>query len=109
MEIKVTTKSVNSKMLFQEINDLILDGLESVDLNWRNDDERELFIQFLNSMFSEIQENDVIEQWKVQCNSNNNKTKDMLSGIVVIDIYYKQRNCLNTTNIKYTLQEDTDG
>ena len=109
MEIKVTTKSVNSKMLFQEINDLILDGLESVDLNWRNDDERELFIQFLNSMFSEIQENDVIEQWKVQCNSNNNNTKDMLSGIVVIDIYYKQRNCLNTTNIKYTLQEDTDG
>ena len=109
MEIKITTKAVNSKLLFQEVNELILDGLETVNLNWRNDDERGLFLEFLNSMFSEIQENDMIEQWKVRCNSNNNRTKDMLSGIFVIDIYYKQRNCLNTTNIRYTLQEETDG
>jgi len=106
MNITIVKKAVNSKLLFEEINNLILDGFNSVRLNWRNDDERGLFIEFLSTLFIELIETNHIEQWKVQCNNNNNKTQDMVDGTFNLDIFYKQKHCLNVTNIRYIIQED---
>ena len=46
-----------------------------------------------------------IEQWKVLCSKKNNKMEDILDGRINIDISYKQRNCLNTTTIRYEIRE----
>ena len=105
MNVKVKTRAINSKRLFNEIDELVHEGLQTVDIAWEIDDEREIFLDFLNSMLQEFWSKGEIEQWKVQCNSLNNKTDDMLNGIVNLDIYYKQKHCLNTSRITYTFQE----
>lgn len=105
MDIKTTTKSINSKVLLNEIDTLIKDGIFSVKLTWKHEEERTIFIDFLNSLLHEFWVKGDIQQWKVQCNSLNNNTEDMLNGKFILDIHYKQKNCLNTSVITYTIQE----
>lgn len=105
MDVSTNSKAVNSKLLYESINELIRDGIFSVDMNWRNEDERGLFIDYLNSLLHEYYVNGVIEQWKIQCNGLNNKAENMLDGTFILDVSYKQKHCLNTTQITYTIQE----
>ncbi len=105
LNLSVTTKSINSKSLFQEIDKVVRDGMFSVDLSWQDEENREIFVSFLNSVMHEYYENGVIEQWKILCNNLNNNVEDMLQGKVDVDIYFKQRNCLNTSRITYSILE----
>lgn len=109
MKIDTTTKAVNSKLLFKEINEALRDGIFTVDINWQNSEEREIFINFMHTSMSEYYENGKIDQWRIQCNGKNNTSADMAKGIFVIDVHYKQNNCLNTTMIRYTIREKENG
>ncbi len=86
------------------MNKMIRDAILSVDMSWDNEDERTMFTDYLNSLLHEYWANDEITQWKVQCNTLNNKAEDMINGKYVIDISYRQKHCLNTTKITYTIQ-----
>jgi len=101
--INTTCKAINSKLLFKEIDEIVKDGLFSVELVWIDEENREVFLSFLNSLMQEFWANGAIEQWKVQCNLQNNTVDDMMQGIFNVDVYYKQKNCLNTTQITYTI------
>lgn len=105
MNVQTVSKSINSKALYSEINEIIRDGIFSVELAWHDDEERSVFVDFLNSLLHEFWSNGVIEQWKVQCNTLNNTTEDMMDGTFILDIYYKQKHCLNTSKISYTIRE----
>lgn len=105
MKLKITPVSVNSKRLFLSINELVEEGIVTSRVSWSNDEERELFCDFLNSMFHEIYDTGFIEQWKIKCNKQNNKMEDILEGRINLEVHYKQRNCLNITKIKYEIQE----
>lgn len=105
IHISVTNNSINSKKLYNEIDQIVRDGIFSVDLPWMEEANRELMVSYLNSVMQEYWEQNVIEQWKIQCNTLNNTVDDMLQGKINLDIYYKQKNCLNTSRITYTLIE----
>ena len=105
MNVTSTTKAINNKRLFSDINELVRDGIFSIDLAWSNEEDRSVFIDFLNSLLYEFWTNGDIEQWKIQCNNLNNTTEDMLSGKYILDIHYKQKHCLNTSKIAYTILE----
>lgn len=105
MEIQTKTRAVNSRRLFDEMNKLITDALNSVDMSWGNEDERTMFLEYLNSLLHEFYTNGLIEQWKVQCNSLNNLAEDMMNGKYILEISFVQKHCLNTTRIEYTIQE----
>jgi len=105
MNVTTTTKAINSKKLFSEVNDLIKDGIFSVELDWQDDEERSVFVDFLNSLLHEFWNNGNIEQWKVQCNNLNNTTEDMMNGKFILEVHYKQKHCLNTSKITYEIQE----
>ena len=109
MKIDTTSKSVNSKVLFKEINENLRDGIFTVDINWQNSEERDIFINFMHTAMSEFYEKGKIDQWRIQCNGKNNTAEDMGKGIFVIEVHYKQKNCLNTTTIKYTVREKENG
>lgn len=105
MEIKMTSRAINSQTLLREMDKLIQDGINSVELTWKNEEERSIFVDFLNSLLHEFWNKGDIEQWKVQCNTLNNKLEDMLNGKFILDISFRQRNCLNVSKITYTVQE----
>lgn len=105
MKLRIVPKAVNSRRLYNSINELVEEAIVTSRVSWTNDEERDLFSEFLNSLFYEIYESGFIEQWKVKCGKTNNKMEDILEGRVNIDIYYKQRNCLNITNIRYEIEE----
>ena len=105
MELKTEAKAINSRSLYNTIDDLFKDALTSVGIDWNNDDERTRFVDFLNSILYEFYDNGHIEQWKVVCGSKNNTAQDMIEGRFVLEAHYKQKNCLNTSKIIYTIQE----
>ncbi len=106
MDVQVTSKSVNSKLLFTAISEAIKEGIRQVDLTWSNEEERSVFLDYLNSLLHEVWNQGKIEQWKVQCNSLNNKADDMLNGKFILDVNYRQKHCLNVTKITFTIREN---
>ena len=105
MYITTTLKAINSKSLYVEIDEIITDGIFAVELDWQDDNDRGIFIEFINSMLHEFWDRGDIEQWKIQCNTLNNTIEEMMNGKFNLDIYYKQRHCLNTSKITYTIIE----
>jgi len=109
MNIKVEPRAINSRTLFDRVDEIVHETIRSIDFDWSDEDEKSLFLEFINTVFSDLYENNEIEQWKLQSNNLNNTIKDIENGTFVLDVSYKQRNCLNVTKIKYTIQENYDG
>ncbi len=104
----LTEKAVNSKPLFNEIHDFIAEGLNDMGVVWNSDSHRDSFISIVEDWLEEKWQEGKIEQFKVICDFRNNKIADMESGKYIIDVYYKQRNCLNTTQLHYEVQEEEE-
>jgi hypothetical protein len=99
----LTKRAVNSKPLFEEIHDFIVTGMDDTGVNWASEVQRTAYIEMLDEFLAEVAEEGKIEQWDVRCNSRNNKLSDMNNGKFVVDVFYKQRNCLNTTQLRYEI------
>lgn len=106
MKVDITSKAVNSKLLFDHISSTIKDGIHAVEMSWGNDEERSIFLEYINSLLHEAYNAGKVEQWKVQCNSLNNDADDMLNGKYILDIHYRQKHCLNVTKMRYTIREN---
>lgn len=105
---KLQKFAVNSKPLFDEITEYIHEGLDETSMNWFDDMYRESFVEVIDEWLEQYADEGRIEQWKVVCDSRNNKTKDIEDGKFILDVYYKQWNCLNTTHLHYIIQMDED-
>lgn len=99
-------RSVNSKTLNEIVKEYIEEGLTYANVLWGSETHRESFISVIEDWMEEIVENGKITQWKIVCDSRNNKNKDTDKGIWKLDIYYKQVHCLNTTHLEYTITTD---
>jgi len=106
MKVEITAKAVNSKVLVEHISGTIKDGIHAVEMTWGNDEERSIFLEYINSLLHEAWNAGKIEQWKVQCNSLNNNADDILNGMFVLDVHFKQKHCLNVTKLRYTIREN---
>lgn len=102
---KVKTKAVNSKKLVAEICKFIEDSLEIVDFS--SAIHRTSYIQLIDEFIEDKHTEDKITQWKIVCDNRNNTLIDFDRGNVTLDIYFKQKNCLNTTHINYQLNIST--
>lgn len=99
-------KSVNSKVLFDEISSFIEEGLNDMGIMWSSDAQRDSFADIVEEWLEEVGGDGKIEQWKVICDYRNNKVAQMDEGKYVFDVYYKQRNCLNMTHLRYNIKDD---
>lgn len=103
---QLVKKSVNSRALFVEISSFIEEGLNDLGILWSSDSQRDSFVDIVDEWLEEKATEGKIEQWNIVCDYRNNKVTAMEAGRYTIDVYYKQRNCLNTTHLQYNLKDD---
>lgn len=95
--------NVNTQRIVDEINEFVISSASELGLDWNDDEQRNSFADVCGWWLSDFVENNIIVQYKVLCDRRNNKDDDMKSGIFYVDLYFKQKNCLNTTQITYKI------
>ncbi len=106
IEYKLDSNSVNSKILFTEVSNFIREGFDQIGSIFSQDNGRAQFVLVLNDFLHTLLENDILTHWNVICDLRNNKVVDMENGQYRLTVSYKQRNCLNTTELQYLVRVD---
>ena len=97
--------SVNNKTLFEEIHKFVEEGITSGEVMWSSEIHRISFVEIIENLLDDLEYDDRITQSNVICDYRNNNTLDMDNGKYTLEIFYKQRNCLNTTKLVYHIME----
>jgi len=106
--LNIRTKNINSKRLYDEINEFVESGLMSIGIRWTTPENRDTFSEILGEWLEEFQGEGRITQYNVICDDRNNSTKQQKKGIFKVSITYKQMHCLNVTSIDYELVESNN-
>ena len=101
MEITVKQKNVHSKKLFAIVDEHVRAIIMLLDLASDIDG----VIGLINMTLAEEAEQHKLEQINIIGDSRNNKLSDIMKGKFVIDIYYRHKNCFNTTQLSYIIQK----
>lgn len=104
-EYKLIKKSVNNKAIFTEIHKFIDEGIITGQVLWSNDLHRQSFIELVGDTLEQFEIEGLIDQWNVISDLRNNTIVDMDAGIYVMEVQYRQKNCLNTTRLVYTIKD----
>lgn len=104
-EYKLEKKSINNKLIFSEIHKFIEDGILTGQVLWSNDLHRQSFVEVVSDCLEQVQMEGLIDQWNVISDLRNNTIADMDKGIYVLEVQYRQKNCLNTTRLIYTIKD----
>lgn len=99
--LKIVPKSVNSKVLYNEINDTIEEAITTLGVQWASESHRLSFIEIIEDYLMDLEDEGKIEQSKVICDNRNNKTFSKLATQYVFEVFYRQPTCLNVTSIGY--------
>lgn len=102
----LTHRAVNSQLLLNEIHDFIIMGMEDTGVNWSSDVQREAYVQMIDEFMQEVAGENKIEQWDIRCDGRNNSAADMNQGRYVMEVWYRQRHCLNVTKLRYDIDDD---
>lgn len=104
MSYIVKTKSVNSKLLCQQIREFIDSAIEDFGVLWASESQRESLVEIIDEFFADLhlgQQN--VEQWDVICDHRNNNQENMQKGMYTLMIKYRQKHCFNITEITYNV------
>ena len=104
-EFKLIKKSVNSKDLFNNISEFVEDGIITGGILWGNEIHRSSFVDVIGDLLEEEMNENKIDQWNVICDLRNNTISEMNKGIYVLEVLYRQKHCLNTTRLIYTIKD----
>jgi hypothetical protein len=104
-EYKLEKKSVNNKAIFNEVNTFIDEGILTGGVLWGNDIHRESFVEIVGDFLDQLMDDSRIDQWNVICDLRNNSIASMDKGVYVMEVQYRQKNCLNTTRLIYTISD----
>lgn len=104
-EFKVEKRSVNSKTLCDEITKDLELLITSAGVLWSSDVHRDGFVETVNDYLQQFAAADKIDQWDAKCDLRNNTIAQMDKGIYIFEINYRQKNCLNTTRLIYTVKD----
>jgi len=99
--IKVIKRSVNSKQLFDKINECTLEAIKNFGARWTNESYRKGFVESLEMFLGMLGQEGVITQAKVIFDNRNNKSFSASTSGYLIEVHYKQAHCLNTSKIEY--------
>ena len=105
--VNIKTKNVNSKNLYNEINEFIETGLLTPGISWTSQVHRESFGEVVEEWLEEFKQDDRITQYNVVCDERANPSSQDLNTFRVI-VTYKQRHCLNTTSAEYIVTHGND-
>jgi len=100
-KVKVVQRSVNNKRLYNEINDTVLDAIQTFGVKWTSESHRSSFVDIIEDYLLDLEETGRIEQTKVVCDKRNNKSFSTLAKEYVFEVFYRQPDCLNVTSITY--------
>lgn len=104
-EFKVEKRSVNNKSLCSEIQKNVEDLMLQAGVLWGSEIHREGFVETIGDYMEQLQDDDKIEQWDSRCDLRNNTIAQMDKGIYIFEVNYRQKNCLNTTRLIYTIKD----
>ena len=104
-EYILKTRHVNSKRLLKQIAEFIEEIIVNFSIMWDSDVQRGAVLEVIDEYMEDLVEDKDIEQWNVICDSRNNKMSDIQKKQTHLDITYRQRNCFNVTEIKYTIKQ----
>lgn len=104
-EFKVERRSVNSKSLCDTITKEIESLITGAGIIWGSDTHREGFVDTVQDYMYQMEETDVLTQGNVMCDMRNNTIEQMERGVYVLEVSFKQKHCLNTTRIIYTIKD----
>jgi hypothetical protein len=99
--LNVVSKNVSSKRLHNEIHDLIYNVIISFRIRWTNKLHRNSFVHAVDEFLIRLQKSNKITQYKVICDTRNNKNGFINSKEIIFEVYYKQLHCLNMTSITF--------
>lgn len=102
-ELDIKTKNVNSKPLYNDINEFVESGLMVTGISWLFPGNKQSFYEVMDEWLQEFVEDGKITQYDVICDDRNNTPDDEANGIFNVTLKYKQAHCLNTTEIHYKL------
>lgn len=104
-EFKVEKRAVNSKSLCEFIQKDVEELITSAGVLWSSDVHRDGFVETIGDYLQQIQDADKIDQWDCKCDLRNNTVAQMDKGIYIFEISYRQKHCLNTTRLIYTIKD----
>ena len=99
-DITIKKKHVNSKPLFDDINEFIETGLATPGITWVPDNHRESFVDVVKDWLNEFKQDGKITQFNVIADHRVNPA-DQADEEFNVRITYKQKHCLNITTIDY--------
>lgn len=102
---KVEKKSVNNKAIFNELHKFLDEGIITGQVLWSNEIHRGAFVDIVGDYMLSLMEDSKIDQWNVISDLRNNTMAGMDKGIYIVEVQYRQRNCLNTTRLIYTITD----
>lgn len=97
------TQHVNSKRLCDVVTDFIEEIIVTFNIIWDSDSQCDAILEVIDGHMEDMLNENKIEQWNVICDARNNKQSDINKNITHLDIYYRQRNCYNVTELHYTI------
>lgn len=103
-----TTKSwVSNERIFREMDEFIVDVIRMNLSDWRSAAGRlEAAATIEDVLFEYAVGEDKIEPYSVKavCDVRNNPQDDLANGVVILDVYYQQHNCVSRSHLRYTLE-----
>lgn len=103
-DITVTKSNVNSKALFNIVNEAVMSYIGDGTILFDKAEWRLSFESLLDEHMSIVaDETKNIDRWKVVFNAQNNTDEQMSKNLYYLDVYYNQLNCLNTTHVRYRI------
>lgn len=105
-EFKVEKRSVNNKSLCDKIQKDVEELITSAGVLWSSDSHRDGFVETIDDYLGQIAgETGEIDQWEARCDLRNNTVAQMDKGIYIFELNYRQKHCLNTTRLIYTIKD----
>jgi len=99
------TNHVNSKILLNDVSSFVDEIILNFNIIWNSDSQRDAILEVIDERLQDMVDEQRIEQWNVICDGRNNKQRDIQNKITHLDISYRQRNCYNVTELRYTIKQ----
>lgn len=99
----VKTRNVNSKRLLATVTEFMQTVITEFSILWDSDTHRDAIIEVIEEFLEELAEDGKITQFNVICDGRNNTKQLRDSGMVNLDITFKQEDCYNTTSLHYVV------
>lgn len=99
MKLKETkTKNINNQRLYTEIDDFMMDVFGTLEIYWTNPEHREQLLEMLDMWMEQF----ALESGKIiQYNIRSKMISDEMASFTLT---YRQKNCYNTSEIKYIFE-----